>query len=130
MTINLSKARRQDITTKIIKALKEGTTPWQRMWVNVLPVNAVTGDYYKGINSMILTAEGKDDDPRWATEKQAEKQGWSIKSGAIPVRLQRFVPVDEEYDEQDLRITPKKFIRREFEVYHASEIEGITQSRN
>lgn len=130
MTINLSKARRRDITNKIIKALQEGTTPWQKEWINVLPVNAVTGRYYSGINSMILTAEGKDEDPRWATKRQAESQGWSIKSGARPVRLQLFLAVgkkDKDYDvykvidEQDLKI-----IRKEFEVYHTSEIEGIT----
>ena len=56
-----------------------------------MPINAVTGNYYQGINSIILSVEGgrlsQDGDPRWATKKQAESKGWSIKDGAKPTKI-------------------------------------------
>lgn len=50
-----SKDYREEITTKIIEALEKGTAPWQKTWANNMPINAVTGNYYQGINSIILS---------------------------------------------------------------------------
>lgn len=53
---------REEITNRIIEALKKGTAPWQKTWVGDSPFNAVTGYKYRGINSLILALAGVDFD--------------------------------------------------------------------
>ncbi len=101
-----------------------------------MPVNAVTGNYYQGINSIILSVEGdklsEDGDSRWATKKQAESRGWSIKDGAEPTKifvliLPKKIRVHSGFLGKDVIVGDKKYaIRRTFEVYHASQIRGIS----
>ena len=87
----LDEQYKEDMTNKIIKALERGTAPWQKPWSDNLPINAVTDNYYHGINSIILAVKGNElsenQAPRWATRNQAESQGWSIKFGAEPTKI-------------------------------------------
>ncbi len=46
-----------DISNKIIEALKKGTAPLQKPWIDNIPFNAVTGREYRGINSIVLSVE-------------------------------------------------------------------------
>ena len=127
---------KENITNRIIKALERGTAPWQQPWSSsCLPINAVTNNYYGGINSIILALKGdelsENHDPRWATRKQAESQGWSIKTGAEPTQIYVFIltkkiRIHSEFLNKDVFVGGKKsaFSKR-FEVYHASQIQGI-----
>ena len=120
----ITKDYKVEITDKLIKALEVGSAPWQRTWsCDSAPVNAVTGRYYQGTNSILLWHEAEklssDGDFRWATRNQAEKKGWSIKSGSRPVKISIMIIPDEE---EGVKQRP---IRKTFEVYHASQIRGI-----
>ena len=120
----ITKDYKVEITDKLIKALEKGSAPWQQTWsCESAPVNAVTGRYYQGTNSMILWYEAKnlssDGDFRWATRNQVEKKGWRIKSGSRPVRISIMIIPDEE---EGVKQRP---IRKTFEVYHASQICGM-----
>ncbi|OXX20497.1 ArdC-like ssDNA-binding domain-containing protein, partial [Vibrio sp. V05_P4A8T149] len=48
----------QEITNQIIEALEAGVKPWVCPWdrtvVNGLPSNATTGNFYNGLNIMLL----------------------------------------------------------------------------
>ncbi len=75
---------RQDLTDKIIKALEEGTAPWQKPWDgsrgNFFPINATTNKPYRGGNALWLMSQGYDD-PRWCTFNQASQNDWKIRKG-------------------------------------------------
>ena len=128
----LDEQYKEDMTNRIIKALEKGTAPLQRSWSNNLPINAVTNKYYRGINSMFLSIKGEelseDGDPRWATQKQAESQGWLIKAGAEPTKI--FVLIIHRKkginkDGKSIDIYKGRPIKKTFEVFHASQIKGI-----
>ena len=129
---------KEDITNRIIKALEKGTAPWQQPWSTNLPINAVTNKYYRGMNSIILAIKGgefsedqeEDRDQRWATQKQVESQGWSIKSGAEPTKIYVLIIPKKTKIHSDLfnRVVVEKkksAFMKTFEVYHASQIKGI-----
>src|SRR3569833_2577061 len=85
----------QQVTERILDALKRGAAPWQRPWQDGagfdLPVNAVTGRPYHGINTLLLWGEG---DPRWCTYKQAQEQGWQVRKGMTGTHFCFFLPFE------------------------------------
>jgi putative DNA primase/helicase len=80
---------RELLTEKLIEQLEAGTAPWLKPWDpsvsnSQLPYNPTSGKPYKGANSLYLTAIGLGkgySDPRWATYKQADAQGWQVRKG-------------------------------------------------
>ena len=126
---------KMELSEKIIKALKNGTAPWQKPWLDYRPVNAVTGKFYVGINSIILSVEGEkfanNEDTRWATRLQAESKKWSIKPDEKPITLKFFRIIEEEVETNRLRDifqgsnVRKYAVSKTFEVFHASQIQGI-----
>ena len=120
-----SEEYKEDITIRIIKALEKGTAPWQKPWADSSPRNAVTGNLYHGFNAIILSVIGNElsenSDARWATLNQAASKGWTIKDGAKPTKI--FVVIQpESKSEVNSR---KRTFRKTFELYHASQINGI-----
>jgi phage/plasmid primase-like uncharacterized protein/antirestriction protein ArdC len=76
------------LTESVIDDLINGAAPWQQMWKAneiVLPFNPVRETRYTGINLAALMRErmlsGNENDPRYMTPKQAEKNGWRIRDG-------------------------------------------------
>ncbi len=70
--IGTLKKYREEITAKVIEALKNGTALWRNPW--------------SGANTVVLTMRGFEldgcADPRWMTFKQASDNGWKVKKGA------------------------------------------------
>ena len=70
----------QEVTDRIIEMIETGTAPWQRPWdrprhpgVPAFPVNAATGNAYRGINVLLLGGDPRlADDPRWCGYQQAQ----------------------------------------------------------
>ena len=81
------KPLQEQIAEKLITALKEGTSPFQKPWTDdnssgyVTPVNPTTGKNYRGMNAFWLAMQNYDD-PRWLTFKQAAANKWSVMKGA------------------------------------------------
>lgn len=74
---------RAELTEKIIAQLEQGAAPWQKPWEGrapVMPFNAATGHPYHGMNTVWLGMQGYAD-PRWATYKQAQANGWQVRKG-------------------------------------------------
>ena len=82
-----SKPLQEQIAEKLIAALQEGTSPFQKPWTDdnssgyVTPLNPTTGKNYRGMNAFWLAMQGHDD-PRWMTFKQASANKWSVMKGA------------------------------------------------
>ena len=92
------------VAEKLIKQLEEGTAPWQRPWNPgesgaFLPYNPVTGNRYKGINSIYLLSQNYDDQ-RWMTYKQATEAGAQVRKGEKGTGVQ-YWKFTEEHIEKD-----------------------------
>ena len=87
------------VAEKLIKQLEEGTAPWQRPWNSgesgaFLPYNPVTDNRYKGINSLYLLSQDRDDQ-RWMTYKQATEAGAQVRKGEKGTGIQYWKFADE-----------------------------------
>ena len=80
------KALFEEVANAIIEKLEKGTSPWQKPWSDRqgtaynLPYNPTTGNNYKGMNSVWLMLQDRED-PRWLTFKQAQANGWQVNKG-------------------------------------------------
>ncbi|SDF11166.1 protein of unknown function [Mucilaginibacter pineti] len=101
---NEKKPLHQQVAEKLIEQLKAGTAPWQKPWGNglpsfELPYNAVTGNRYKGINTIALMMTGYDD-PRWLTFNQAAAQNCNVRKGEKASLIQ-FVKLNDLVTKRD-----------------------------
>ena len=136
---NKIKEYRQEMTEQVIKALEQGTAPWQRPWSGeCFPQNAISRRYYSGANVIALSMMGlKLDggaDPRWLTYKQAVAKGWNVKKGEHGTRVSFWKNLAVTLkDEDESPILDKDgnpmmkniLMEKLFTVFHASQIEGI-----
>ena len=96
----------QSVAEQIIKQLEEGTAPWQKPWnagseESFLPYNPISGNRYRGINTLHLLAQGKED-RRWLTYNQAKKLGAQVKAGekGTTVQYWKFTEERTKLDEK------------------------------
>nr|WP_280971510.1 zincin-like metallopeptidase domain-containing protein [Cupriavidus gilardii]WDE72649.1 IncP-type DNA transfer primase TraC [Cupriavidus gilardii] len=149
MAANDVREYRQALTERLIEQLKAGTAPWQKPWdprdgSGQLPYNAVTGRPYRGMNSLWLSAIGMAsgfDDPRWATFKQAQAQGWQVRKGSKGVRIEYYVfteqrglvdesgaPVlGEDGKQKKITVELERPIRTTAVVFHVSQMDGVPE---
>ena len=84
----------QEVTNEIIKAIEEGTTPWQQGWdskvgaaIAAVPINGKTGRPYYKDNlirlSIVMRRHGNSKDPRFFTVKQAKDIGNILRRAAF-----------------------------------------------
>lgn len=81
----------QQVTDKIITALESGVLPWRRPWRRGqkdcclrLPVNAVTGKHYSGVNVPLLWMAAEEagySNDCWLTYQQAKVAGGRVRKG-------------------------------------------------
>ena len=131
---------RDELVKKLCDAMENGTAPWQRTWTDGdAPFNAVSGRSYHGINSINLAVQsqalGHAEDPRWCTFDQAKEKGWHVKPGEKGTHIE-FYKFDEKpkvdefgdpvLDEDGKQEVEKSVLVRNYVVFHASQIEGIT----
>jgi antirestriction protein ArdC len=126
---------RKKIVEDICKQLEKGVIPWEADWERFsnAPVNAVTGNRYRGGNSLRLSfvAHKKGyDDPRWCTFLQAKEQGWKIKAGSKSAVVEFYSPPKEEdikRSEAGEDIPKEKLypVVKLYNVFNAQDIEGI-----
>ena len=119
------------ITEKMIHALESGTAPWSRPWNLTgegVPVNALTGKPYRGINALNLSWHALSagaPDMRFATFKQANEKGWKIRAGAKGIPILKLVPVPKKDEQEE---TPRKsdlLIPKVYYVFLARDLEGV-----
>ena len=132
---------REQLAEAFIASLQEDKLPWQAMWNQSRPENALTGRNYRGINTfwLSLVSEMKGyDDNRWCTFKQAESKGWHVRAKEKATHIEYWRLYDKKtkrYIEQD---EAKRIIKSDpdrerdiilscrcYAVFNANQIEGI-----
>ena len=77
----------EQFAARIIKALEEGTAPWQKPWKpgeRILPHNFTCGRDYRGGNAMYLAMTALERgyaDPRWGGYRQIQEAGGHVRKG-------------------------------------------------
>ncbi len=128
---------RRRLVDKIIVNMKNGYILPKPLWdASKYKIhNPVSGALYKGSNAVRLLIETEIrgcQDPRWMTLKQANAQGYKIKSGAKGVQLEKFVFEVPKYVENEttgeqerIMVKLERPIINLFTVYNATDIEGL-----
>ncbi|TSJ44398.1 DUF1738 domain-containing protein [Mucilaginibacter corticis] len=81
------KTLQEQVAEKLITALQDGTSPFQKPWTDdnssgyQTPFNPTTGAKYRGMNALWLAMQAHQD-PRWLTFKQAAANKWSVAKGS------------------------------------------------
>jgi antirestriction protein ArdC/phage/plasmid primase-like uncharacterized protein len=130
------------VANSIIEQLEQGTAPWLKPWEPGqlrLPFNPTTGKEYRGMNSLWLHMQGKDD-PRWLTFNQGKAEGASVRKGEKGTHIvywkfteERTLkgedgrPVIDEATGKDKKITVKLDRPRSFTavVFNGSQFDGL-----
>lgn len=136
---------RQQLADFFIASLKEDKLPWRAVWQAAMPVNAVTGARYRGVNNLLLSWVAEKNgltDPRWCTFTQAKRQGWLIKKGAkgypveywafIDPAIQKMLTWDEVHRIQRNDPDRAKTLQLRYRishVFHASDVVGIPKAK-
>lgn len=121
-----------EITDNIISELEKGVPPWEKPWFNKAPINAVTGQSYKGVNflnliSVLSKLNIENADFRFLTFQQAVKNNWTVKRGEKAVaRVIYFNPAPKLRPESEIKPRSVKVpILRTYPVFHSSQINGM-----
>ena len=127
-----SKNHQEDVAQMFIRAMEEGTAPWQRSWSSspFSLMNGVTGHEYSGMNVVLLSMNPYNDH-RYCTFKQAKENGYLIKKGSRGSIINYCCPLKikdgeetEETDEIDEKIV---FMRKYFCVFNFEQMEGVPE---
>lgn len=119
----------QEITNQIIEALEAGVKPWVCPWdrtvVNGLPSNATTGNFYNGLNIMLLwmsaTKQGFASSS-WVTAKQASDLGGWVRKGEKGTRIFFYKMVQKTGSEDENEMYP---MLKTFYVFNTEQIENV-----
>ncbi len=118
----------QNVTDQIIQELEKGALPWTAEWSSAsgLPVNAITGRPYNGINVIILWLKANKraySSNRWCTFQQIKKAGGHVKKGekSLPVIFYKMLEIDNA-ETQETDSIP---MARLFRVFNLNQCEGL-----
>jgi len=100
----------QKVTDRIVEALENGVAPWKKPWrtagryaaAGPLPVNALTGKPYSGVNVLLLwlAAEEKGySTDRWVTYRQAQELGGQVRKGETSSEAIIFRPFEKQAED-------------------------------
>lgn len=124
----------QEVTNRIIEALRNGVVPWRRPWqiaaADAAPRNAITRRPYNGVNVFLLwmTAGARGyESNEWMTYNQAKKAGGQVRKGerGTTVYFWKTISIEEE-DEDTGEVTRKRIpLMREFTVFNRAQVDGL-----
>ncbi len=127
---------RRTITTKIIESLKQGRIPWRRPWkvtgVGVetprLPTNLTTLKPYAESTSRSSgwpLRSGASTSNFWASYKQWQSVGSSVKKGEKATQIVFFKPIKKTVEQEDGSERLESFpLLRTFPVFSIHQVEG------
>lgn len=138
---------REQITNRIVEALKAGTAPWRRPWSNLentgSPANVVSKRSYSGVNTLLLqliASERGWSSRWWGTFRQWQELGFRIKARPSHVRPGEWgtrvvfckavakkpahARNGEHQHSDDEEHDSRFFLLRTYCVFHAEQVEG------
>lgn len=120
----------EEIAESIIAQIEAGTAPWMKSWDDSIgiPVNAVSGKAYRGINIMLLDmiANFKGyGDSRWLTYKQAQEVGGNVRRGekGTSCVFWKLKEVEDAEAKDGVRKVP---ILNRFTLFNVDQCENLT----
>jgi antirestriction protein ArdC len=123
---------RQQITAKIVKALKNGTPPWRKNWCcdpnSGNPSNALSHKAYRGINILLLelaSLERGYDARWWASYRQWRALGGQVRRGEHGTQIVFWKPLVRRVTEENGEEKTDSFpILRTWTVFNVAQVEG------
>lgn len=125
-----------DITAKILSSLNQGLMPWRKPWdgarVGVALPRRVTGEYYRGVNTIMLwraSAAHGYASPYWLTFNQAIKLGAHVRKGErgeLVVYYGSAQRTERAVDGAEIE-TAFRFLKS-YVAFNADQIEGLPES--
>jgi len=123
------------ITEMLLTAIEEGprdpVLPWQRGGLcPVLPLNAVTGQAYRGVNVLSLWISALErgyDSGEWATLRQWNEKGAHVRKGekASPIVFYKEIAQETEPDaDEEGAETERRRVARGYWVFAAEQVDG------
>lgn len=123
---------RQTITDRIIMLLERGTTKTGSRWTGNaskgLPVNARTGEAYRGINVLVLWTEMAERgyaSSQWLTYNQAAALGAQVRKGEKSVICVYYQTVQKKDDRADDDEASSYFLAKPFWLFNLAQIDNL-----
>jgi antirestriction protein ArdC len=121
----------ETVTNRIIQEMKQGTVPWTKPWkagktTGIMPINAITGRAYSGINIPLLWHAADVHAYRtheWLTYQQAQKAGAQVRKGekSTTVVFTKKLRIKHKDTDEDKQIG----MLRTFAVFNEAQIDGL-----
>nr|WP_310615755.1 zincin-like metallopeptidase domain-containing protein [Pantoea cypripedii] len=136
----------QQVTDKIILALENGVPPWRRPWRSAknvhgssMPVNAVTGRAYSGVNVPLLWMAAEQHgytSDRWLTFRQAKAAGGYVRKNETSALAIIYKPFEKQArDSSDNLlfrdgepVMEQLAMLKQLQLFNVSQCEGIPES--
>jgi antirestriction protein ArdC len=121
----------QQVTDSIIKQLEQGATPWVKQWNGSSSANhnAVSGNGYNGINTLILAMSAAANgfkSNQWATYKQWLELGGQVRKGTKGTTIIFYSPVSGSKVNADGEEKSYHYVLKSYSVFNADQIDGYT----
>lgn len=130
----------QKVTDAVIKALESGVPPWncpmETDGENIMPSNGKTGNFYSGINTLMLWIGQQEKgftSSRWLTYKQAQELGGQVKKGEKSTPGIFYKTLEKETGETDKsgeEIVDRIPMMKGFSLFNLDQIEGLEELKN
>ena len=123
----------QTVTDYIIAAIEAGAGDWKMPWhaqgggALALPINAVTGKAYRGINPLMLWASAQAagyPSGIWATYKQWAELGAQVRKGEKATGIVFWKLLDDGEGEGEGEDKGRRCVARGFSVFNAAQVDG------
>jgi antirestriction protein ArdC len=123
-----------EVTARILAAIEAGTRPWQCDWLRTGPAQRVTGEAYRGVNTLLLALAARDGgytNPTWMTFKQAQALGGCVRKGERSTPIVFFTTLERQKTDtatgQDVDVTVPCI--RSYNVFNVDQIDGLPADR-
>jgi len=115
------------ITAQITELMQQHGSDWTRPWTSTAggPSNALTGDNYKGINTLLLNLQANAKGysrPCWATFKQWRMKGGKVRKGQKGTLCVFYKSIAINQPDEASKTIP---VMNHFFLFNADQVEGI-----
>ena len=122
------------VTDSIVEAIESGAGKWRMPWHSggaglERPVNAQTGNAYRGVNVLALWVSAANrgySTGTWATYKQWAARGAQVKRGEKGTVVAFYKQWDAEVEKNGQTEKQKRFMARASYVFNADQVDGWT----
>lgn len=110
----------------------ENAGEWSALWANIglnfAPKNAITGNYYTGVNTLLLASAMHSHGfttNQWMTFKQAQLKGWKVKKGAKSTPCIFYTQsTKEEINDAGEEEKTNRAVMKAFYLFNVEQVEG------